>query len=114
TAAVTYDGRNLWGTSGVSDYVVLKTTDSEFWGFLQDRYTTLQPTNDRVMDTSVTSQWWPTATDVDWSKSYDQAVTTMSSVFAGHHSLALQHTMFEMGAAMIAKQPKISEPRFAR
>ena len=30
---------------------LLKTTDSEFYGFLQDRYTTLPPTHDRVMAT---------------------------------------------------------------
>ena len=113
TATVTYDGGDLWVTSGVRDYVVLKTTDSEFWGFLQERYTTLQPTNDRVMATSVTSQWWHTATDVDWGQSFDRAVATMSGVFAGHHSLALQHTMFEMGAAMIGEQPEIGEVRFS-
>ena len=53
-----------------ADYVVLKTTDSEFWGYLQDRYTTLKPTHDRVMATSVTGQWWHTDNDADWSKSY--------------------------------------------
>jgi urate oxidase len=113
TATVTYDGANLWVVSGVKDYVVLKTTDSEFWGFLQDRYTTLQPTNDRVMATSVTGQWWHTDNDADWGKSYDSAVATMSSVFAGHHSLALQQTMFAMGEAMIAEQPEIGEVRFS-
>ena len=113
TATVTYDGTNLWTTSGVTDYVVLKTTDSEFWGYLQDRYTTLKPTHDRVMATSVTGQWWHTDNNADWSKSYDSAVTTMSSVFAGHHSLGLQQTMFAMGEAMIAEQPEIGEVRFS-
>ena len=41
TATVTYDGTNLWVVSGVRDYVVLKTTDSEFFGYLQEKYTTL-------------------------------------------------------------------------
>ena len=35
--------RNLWVVSGVRDYVVLKTTDSEFFGYLQERYTTCSP-----------------------------------------------------------------------
>ena len=65
--------RNLWVVSGVRDYVVLKTTDSEFFGYLQEKYTTLKPTHDRVMATAVTSQWWHTDTqDVDWAKSYDR------------------------------------------
>ena len=37
----------------------------------------------------------------------------MSSVFAGHHSLGLQQTMFAMGEAMIAEQPEIGEVRFS-
>jgi len=113
TATVTYDGTNLWVVSGVQDYVVLKTTDSEFWGYLEDKYTTLKPTNDRVMATSVTSQWWHTDTDADWNKSYDSAVATMSSVFAGHHSLALQQTMFEMGGALLDAVPSVAEVRFS-
>ena len=113
TATVTYDGTDLWVVSGVKDYVVLKTTDSEFFGYLQERYTTLQPTHDRVMATSVTGQWWHTQTDVDWGKSYDRALATMSEVFAGHHSLALQQTMYAMGAAMIDEQPEIGEVRFS-
>ena len=42
TATVTYDGTTLWVVSGVRDYVVLKTTDSEFFGYLQEKYTTLR------------------------------------------------------------------------
>ncbi len=113
TATVTYDGTTTWVVSGVQDYVVLKTTDSEFWGYLQDRYTTLKPTNDRVMATSVTSQWRHTETDIDWEKSYSGALATMSDVFAGHHSLALQQTMYAMGGAMIETQPELAEVRFS-
>ena len=113
TATVTYDGTTTWVVSGVQDYVVLKTTDSEFWGYLQDRYTTLKPTNDRVMATSVTAQWRHTETDIDWDKSYSTALGTMSDVFAGHHSLALQQTMYAMGEAMIESQPELAEVRFS-
>ena len=114
TATVTYDGTELWVVSGVRDYVVLKTTDSEFFGYLQEKYTTLRPTHDRVMATAVTGQWWHTNTDgVDWGKSYGTALLTMSDVFAGHHSLALQQTMYAMGEAMIAEQSEIGEVRFS-
>jgi urate oxidase len=113
TATVTYDGRQSWVVSGVEDLVLLKTTDSEFHGFLQDRYTTLPPTRDRLLATSVTSQWWHTALDTDWATSYDRALATMTDVFAGHHSLALQQTMFAMGEAMIEGQPGIGEVRFS-
>jgi urate oxidase len=65
------------------------------------------------MATSVTGQWWHTDNNADWSKSYDSAVATMSSVFAGHHSLGLQQTMYAMGEAMIVEQPEIGEVRFS-
>ena len=56
TATVTYADGRAWIVSGVRDLVLLKTTDSEFHGFYTDRYTTLAPTRDRVMATSVTAQ----------------------------------------------------------
>ena len=92
-----------WVVSGVKDLVLLKTTDSEFHGFLRDRYTTLPPTHDRIMATSVTAQWWHTDLDVDWAQVVRAALATMTDVFAGHHSLALQQTMFAMGEAMIER-----------
>jgi len=114
TATVAYQDGRSWVTSGVKDMILLKTTDSEFFGYLQDRYTTLAPTHDRVMATSVTAQWWHPETDgIDWAKSYDTALATMSDVFAGHHSLALQQTMYAMGTAMIEADPAIGEVRFS-
>ena len=113
TATVTYaDGRALV-VSGIRDLVLLKTTDSEFHGFLSDRYTTLKPTTDRIMASAVTAQWWHVDLDVDWSKSYAATVATMTDVFAGHHSLALQQTAYAMAEAMINGQPQIGEVRFS-
>jgi urate oxidase len=113
TATVTYDGSTTWVVSGVTDLVLLKSTDSEFWGYIQDRYTTLQPTNDRVMATSLLAQWWHTSEEVDWGKSYDGVLAALQDTFAGHHSLALQHTLYEMGSAALAAQPQIAEIRFS-
>ena len=106
TATVTCDGDQAWVVSGVDELVVLKTTDSEFWGYYQDKYTTLKPTNDRIMATKAKIQWWRSDADadVDWGKSYDTVLGTMSSVFAGHHSLALQQTIYAMGEAMIESE----------
>src|SRR3954453_21890921 len=65
TATVTYDGSTTWVVSGVKDLVVLKTTDAEFWGYIEDEYTTLAPTHDRIVATSLLSQWYHTSEDVD-------------------------------------------------
>lgn len=113
TAIVSYDGNQLWVVSGVRDLTVLKTTDSEFHSFYQDRYTTLTPTDDRIMATAVTAQWLHTDTSVGWGASFDRALATLSGSFAGHHSLALQQTMYVMGENIINQQPEIAEVRFA-
>jgi len=102
-----------WVVSGIRDLVVLKTTDSEFHGFYTDRYTTLAPTTDRVLATSVTAQWWHATAPDDWGRSFDAAVAALTSAFAGHHSLSLQQTMYEMGAQMIAAEPGIGEVRMS-
>jgi urate oxidase len=113
TAVVTSEAGQDWVVSGVRDLVVLKTTDSEFHGFYEDRYTTLAPTTDRVLATSVTAQWWHTAPPADWGVSFDTVLAALTSAFAGHHSLSLQQTLFDMGAQMIGAEPGIGEVRMS-
>ena len=114
TTTVTDDGHGSpHVVSGVRDLVVLKTTDSEFHGFYEERYTTLRPTTDRIMATSVTAQWLHTDPDVDWGKSHDQVLSTLAGTFACHHSYALQQTLYAMGEAIITEQPEIAEIRFS-
>ena len=113
TATVTYDGSGLRVVSGIRDLVVLKTTDSEFHGYLQDRYTTLEPASDRILATSLVAQWRHTSEEVDWGASHDGVLAALQETFANHHSLALQHTLYEMGSAVLAGQPQIAEVRFS-
>ena len=112
TATVSADGTE-WVVSGVKELIVLKTTDSEFHTFFEERYTTLQPTTDRIMASSVTAQWLHTDLDADWAASYDKVLATLGKTFAGHHSLALQQTLYAMGEAILTEQPEIAEIRFS-
>ena len=50
-------GQQAWVVSGLKDLVLLKSTGSEFSGFLKDPYTTLPETHDRIMATSLTARW---------------------------------------------------------
>ncbi len=56
TAAITVEDtgtdRREWVVGGLKDLVVLKSTGSEFQGFLTDPYTVLEPAEDRIMATS--------------------------------------------------------------
>jgi urate oxidase len=85
----------------------------EFHTFYQERYTTLRPTDDRIMASSVTAQWLHTDLDTDWGTSYDRVLATLGSTFAGHYSLALQQTLYAIGEDIITEQPEIAEIRFS-
>ena len=113
TSTVTYEAGRAQVVSGLRDLVVLKTTDSEFAGFYEDRYTTLQPTSDRVMATSVTAQWWHTDLDVQWGAAFDSARRALTDAFAASYSLALQQTLFEMGSALLDAVPSAGEVRLS-
>jgi urate oxidase len=113
TAAVTVDGDGEWVIGGLKELVILKSTGSEFAGFLVDPYTLLEPTHDRVMATSLTAQWRFTSTEVDWDQTYAGVKTQMVRQFALVQSLALQQTLFEMGKAVLEAYPLIAEVRLA-
>jgi urate oxidase len=111
TAAVTVDGTGEYVIAGLKDLVILKSTGSEFHGFLKDRYTTLPETDDRIMATSLDVKWRYTGTDVDWDGVYASARALMIEQFATVHSLALQQTLWRMGSAVLDAHPEIVEIR---
>ncbi|WP_255025040.1 factor-independent urate hydroxylase [Rhodococcus sp. GA1] len=113
TTAVTVDTDGTWVVSGFKDLVILKSTGSEFTGFLEDEYTTLQPTDDRIMATSLVMQWRYASTDVDWNTVYEAVKETATGVFAELHSRALQQTLFHMGQAVLERFPFIAEVRLS-
>ena len=112
-ATITCTKDEAWVVGGVTDLVVLKTTDSEFHGYIKDRYTTLPETRDRVMATSVTARWRFAHTDADWKRCYPQILHTLTSTFAAHYSLSLQQTLYEMGKAVLEAHDEVAEVRLA-
>lgn len=82
TAAITVDTDGEYVVGGLKDLIVLKSTGSEFAGFLSDPYTVLEPTHDRVMATSLVAQWRFTSTEVDWETVYAQIKTALITQFA--------------------------------
>ena len=113
TAAITVDGDGEWVVGGLKDLIILKSTGSEFAGFLKDEYTILEPTHDRVMATSLIAQWRFTTTDLDWDQVYSGIKGHLIDQFAVVQSLALQQTLYEMGAAVLRAYPDIAEVRLA-
>jgi urate oxidase len=113
TAAVSYDGSTAHVVSGVTDLVLLNTTDSEFHGFAVDEYTTLAPTRERILATAVQAQWRYTADDVDWAASYPAVRSALVDAFVATHSLSLQQTLYAMGEAAVQARPEVVEVRLS-
>jgi urate oxidase len=99
--------------SGLQDLVVLKSTGSEFKGFLKDEFTTLAETDDRILATSVVAKWRHTGTAVDWNASYADVRELLLSTFATTYSRALQETLYLMGSVVLDAKPGIAEIRFS-
>lgn len=122
TTVVNVDGRGAdrvaHVVSGIEDLVVLKSTGSEFHGFLRDEYTTLEETSDRILATSLVARWrYDVAAtskgSVDWDKSYDAIKALLLRRFAEIHSYALQQTLYGMGEAVLQRHPDVAEIRFS-
>jgi len=95
-------------SSGIDGLVILKTTKSAFTGYIRDKLTTLKPATDRIFGTQATVQW----SYIDSSTSFASARVRIQSAllkeFAAHHSMSVQHTLFDMGKAALAAAPEIS------
>ncbi|MFJ3931384.1 MULTISPECIES: factor-independent urate hydroxylase [unclassified Streptomyces] len=118
TTQVTYDGSSFEVVSGLKDLVVMNSTNSEFWGYVKDRYTTLKEAYDRILATQVAAQWrynWTSDEQraPNWDKSYEQAKKHMLQAFAETYSLSLQQTLYQMGSRIINSRSEIDEIRFS-
>jgi urate oxidase len=119
TTAVTVTGEGAaseWVVSGLDGLVVLKSTGSEFHGFLKDRYTTLAETDDRILATSLTARWRYQVAGgkpQSWDEAHAQIRQILLERFAEVHSLALQQTLFEMGKAALEARNDVAEIRLS-
>ncbi|MFJ4650664.1 factor-independent urate hydroxylase [Nocardia sp. NPDC088792] len=113
TVADTDTGRQEWVIGGVKDLVILKSTGSEFAGFLTDPFTVLEPAYDRILATSLTARWRFATPPDDWDATYSGIRAAMVEVFATLHSKALQQTLFEMGRAALEAYPCLAEVRLS-
>jgi len=116
-ASVTVEGsgaqRRVWVTGGLKDLVILKSSGSEFHGFLKDPYTVLEPTNDRIMATSLVAGWRFGTTDVPWDERYAGIKRILVETFASLHSLALQQTLWHMGRNVLEAYDDVVEVRLS-
>ena len=101
TTVITHDADGTGVTSGLTNLILLKTTDSAFSGFPRDAYTTLPETEDRILAISMTAAWTYRRGVTDFS-ARERLRTALVETFALHHSRSLQHTLYAMGEAALA------------
>lgn len=108
--------------TGIRGLTVLKSTNSQFWGFLRDEYTTLSETWDRVLSTDVAADWqWNRLRDLEDVRSnvpkFDATWTAARDVtlkiFAEDNSASVQNTMYKMADEILAYQPLVETVEYS-
>ncbi|WP_314174451.1 factor-independent urate hydroxylase [Streptomyces winkii] len=115
TAQITYDGSSVQVLSGLKGLTVLNSTDSEFWGYIKDRYTTLKEDYDRILATEVSAVWRHRSAEggPGWDDSYEATKQLMLRAFAETYSLSLQQTLYRMGSQVLEDRGELEEIRFS-
>jgi urate oxidase len=94
-------------SSGVDGLTILKTTRSAFTGYIKDKLTTLKPATDRIFGTRATVKWDYASSTMEFAVVRARIVAALMKEFAGHMSMSVQHTLFDMGNAALAAAPEI-------
>jgi urate oxidase len=109
TVAAKRERSGNWSiTSGISGLTILKTTNSAFTGYIKDRLTTLKPATDRIFGTSATVTWTYASATQDFAAVRTRVLAALLRTFAAHHSMSVQHTLFDMGKAALDGAPEIA------
>ncbi|KFA64562.1 hypothetical protein S40285_04570 [Stachybotrys chlorohalonatus IBT 40285] len=103
--------------SGIAGLTVLKSTGSAFHGYVQDEYTTLRETWDRILSTDVDATWkWKTFAGLKnveesipkFDKAWESARNTTLKLFAEDASASVQATMYKMSEKILADVPDVA------
>ncbi len=110
-ATVTRSSREV--EAGFQDFAIMKTTGSGFVDYLQDEYTTLPPTTDRILATRMAAAWRFEGGALDDRGDYDAVAGAISEallrVFAATYSHSVQDSLYRMGEAALAAAPDVDE-----
>ncbi|KAJ6002405.1 hypothetical protein N7451_004952 [Penicillium sp. IBT 35674x] len=108
------EGKGIDINSSINGLTVLKSTGSQFWGFLRDEFTTLKETWDRILSTDVSANWqWRRFSNVSEVKAnvakfdatWEAARAITLKTFAEDNSASVQATMYKMGEQILATAP---------
>lgn len=100
-------------SSGVTDWLILKSTESGFSDYPKCEFTTLPETKDRIFATSVTAGWNWAKHPASFRAANEKIRAAMIRPFCDNFSPSVQATMAEMAEAAFAAAPEIDEVSLA-
>ncbi|CAI7595495.1 unnamed protein product [Penicillium bialowiezense] len=116
------EGKGIDINSSINGLTVLKSTGSQFWGFLRDEYTTLKETWDRILSTDVVANWqWrrfgglaEVKTHFEkFNAAYDAARNITLKTFAEDNSASVQATMYKMADLILSAAPLVETVEYS-
>ena len=100
-------------TSGLDNMVLLKTADSGFEGFVQNKWTTLKETSNRLLGTAMRAEWQYVTDSVSYGEARHTLRESLLRTFAAHKSRSVQQTLYAMAEAALASCSQIDEIEIA-
>lgn len=120
--AVVRKGQGIKVRSGIVGLLVLKSTGSQFHGFVRDEFTTLPEVWERILSTDVDCGWtWNTFPSLDavkqatpkFDKAWAEARAITMKTFAEEDSPSVQNTMYKMCGAILKRVPEVENVDYA-
>ncbi|MEO8334787.1 MAG: factor-independent urate hydroxylase [bacterium] len=95
--------------AGIEDLLVLKSGRSAFAGYPRDKYTTLRETDDRILASTISTHWRYRDGTTAFVERFDEVRQALLEAFSHHDSKSVQHTLYAMGEAALAKSEDVEE-----
>ncbi|KAI1154928.1 hypothetical protein F4825DRAFT_120068 [Nemania diffusa] len=108
--------------SSIAGLLVLKSTGSQFHGFVRDEFTTLPETWDRILSTEIDAAWkWSPFPSLQalrdgvavFDKAFDDARAITMKTFAEEDSPSVQSTMYKMCEKILEAAPEVASVTYA-
>lgn len=103
----TRDGMTM--SSGLDNFTFMKSTQSGWENYYTDKYSTIQPTNDRICATSMVASWKWSGKPASYPATNKKILDTLLKEFATTYSPSVQNSLYRMGEKVLAAVPEISE-----
>jgi urate oxidase len=96
-------------SSGLDGFTFMKSTESGWENYYTDKYSTIQPTADRICATAMVASWKWSGVPASYSATNSRILEILLKEFATTYSPSVQNSLYRMGEKALAAVPEISE-----